>query len=70
MLVNSRCIEVEGPGYCPPPKLRNIGGVDQGTLRYITNNTTQILPLLLTSGDRLSEYPHGQFDTLPCLLGS
>ena len=42
MLADSRCIEGEVPGYCPPPKLRNTGGADPGTLRYIINNALQI----------------------------
>ena len=41
MLIDSRCIEGEVPGYCPPP-LCNISGADPGTLRYIINNALQI----------------------------
>ena len=43
MLADLRCIEGKVPRYCPPPpELRNIGGADPGTLRYINNNALQI----------------------------
>ena len=42
MFADSRCIEGEVPGYCPPPKWCNIGEADPATLQNINNNSSQI----------------------------